>query len=447
MTQSVFVKPITRVEGHGMLNVQFSNAGVFERVLFQSFEPPRGFERIFIGMLGEEVPRLASKICGICSSAYNVVAAEAIEKCWGVEPPEDAQKLRELMLLSNLLQSHTLHFAMLTMPDFVCQTPDEKNVVGLLAKDPEAVNASIRLRAIGQEITETIGGRTIHAATIVPGGNTKSLNSDEMRKIDSKLAEAKILLETIKDRAIRILESNALLFQRFGKIGSSFLCLKQEKELRLMNSDLELARSNGKVSAMKPETYSRSVAEFVLVHSFTKIPYLDSLGKNEIIRVGPLARINRACWDNPLLKEFDEVFHRPSQSPFAYNIARVVELEECVKRMQVIIDGGIGVHTKDAVKPKAGYGVGIVEAPRGILYHRYATDSHGIVTDASVIAPTTQNALAIEKSADAAARERLACKSYSEVTREDMDSIESVVRAYDPCISCSVHLVQIKKGV
>ncbi len=447
MTQSLLIKPITRVEGHGMLNVRFNDAGTFEEVRFQSYEPPRGFERIFIGMEGEEVPRLASKICGICSSAYSVVAAEAIEKCWEIEPPEDARKLRELMLLSNLLNSHTLHLVMLAMPDFVCPTSDEKNVVGLLARDHRLVNASIRLRAIGQGITEAIGGRPIHPATVIPGGNTKSLAKEEMRKIETELTEARTLLEIVKDRALRILESNAPLFERFGKVTSSFLCLKQEKHLTLMDRDLELALSNGKISIMSPEAYSTSIAERVVSHSFIKLPYLNHLGKDELIRVGSLARINRACWDNPLLQSFSRAFRRPTQSTLAYNIARAVELEECVKRMQAIVSGGIGTHTRDAVKPKAGHGVGIVEAPRGILYHRYATDHRGVVTDAEVIAPTTQNALAIEKSADAAARERFSNKSYSEVTQEDLDSIESVVRAYDPCISCSVHLVRIKKEV
>jgi F420-non-reducing hydrogenase large subunit len=396
-------------------------------------------------MPGEEVPRLAAKICGICSSAYNVVAAEAIEKCWEVEPPEDAKKLRELMLLSNLLQSHTLHFAMLVMPDFVSRVPSEKNIVGLLAKDPELVHSSIRLRAIGQEITEMIGGRRIHAATIVPGGNTKPLGKEEISRIHSRLKEGNILLETLKDRAFRLAESNKSLFQRFGKIKSGFLCLKQRKHLTLMGEDLELVRTNGRVETITPESYSRSIKEHVVSYSFIKMPYLDDVGKDEIIRVGSLARINRAGWSNSQLKRFDGVFTRPSQSTFAYNIARVVELEECLKRMEIILNAGIGIHTKDAVKPKAGHGVGIVEAPRGILYHHYATDRDGIVTEATIIAPTTQNALAIEKSADAAAREHLAGKSYSEVTREDMDSIEMVVRAYDPCVSCSVHLAQINK--
>jgi len=447
MTQSIFIEPLTRIEGHAKLNVQFDDNGVFERVLFQSYEPPRGFERIFVGMPGEEVPRMASKICGICSSAYNVVAAEAIEKCWEVEPPEDAKKLRELMLLSNLLQSHTLHFAMLAMPDFISRVPSEKNIVGLLAKDPEVVHSSVKLRAIGQEITEIIGGRRIHAATVVPGGNTKPLRKEEIYKIHSRLKEANILLETLKDRAFRLLESNKSLFEGFGKIKSGFLCLKQKKYLALTNDTLELARADGRVETMKSEFYSRSIKEHVVNYSFTKLPYLDEVGKDEIIRVGPLARINRACWNNPQLRKFDEVLPRPSQSTFAYNIARIVELEECLKRMQNIIDGGIGTHTKDAVRPKAGHGAGIVEAPRGILYHHYATDRRGIVTEATIIAPTTQNALAIEKSADAAARERLAGKFYSEVTREDTDSIEMVVRAYDPCVSCSVHLAQIKKEV
>lgn len=445
MTKAVYIDPATRLEGHVRLNIQFSDVGIFEKVEFQSYEPPRGFERLFIGMVGEEVPRLAAKICGICYSAHCVAAVQAIENAWGVEPPEDAIKLRELMLLANLLQSHILHFTFLAMPDFLCDNPQEKNFVGLLNKDKELVEASVKLRAVGQKITEILGGRQIHPATIVPGGMTKSLNKDEVEKTTANINEAKVLVETLKNCAEKVMEAKASLLKKFGKINSHFLCLQQKQHLTLCNADLELSTRDGRIIIMKPEKYSKLVRERVVDYSFIKQPYLDETGLEDgLIRVGPLARVNRCEWNSKLLRKFDKAFPRPSQSTLAYNIARTIEIEECLKRIEEIINDGVGKHFRETVKPRDGHGVGIVEAPRGLLFHYYSTDRQGIVTEANLIAPTTQNALAIEKSAEAAARERFAGKAYESITRDDLDGIEMVVRAYDPCLSCSVHLVQIK---
>ena len=448
MTQVLRVKPVTRLEGHARLNVQFDDSGMFQRVAFGTYETPRGFERMFIGMPGEEVPRLAAKICGICSSAYNVAGVQAIENAWKFEPPEAAKKLRELMLLSNLLQSHTLHIVMLALPDFLFQEPQMKSIVGLLKKDPEAASVAIKLRDIGQKITEIIGGRQIHAATVVPGGMTKPLEKDELERIGTYVAEAKTLVQAIKSRIEKLVDANEDLFKKYGCIESSFLCMRQKHHLTLCDADLELLGKDGQVTVIKPQLYAKLVKEHVVEHSFTKQPYLEgTVAEDGLIRVGPLARVNRCDWKSPLLTKFDNIFHRPSQSTLAYNIARVIELEEALRRIEDILDSGIDKHTREVVRPKAGRGVAIVEAPRGILFHQYATDRDGIVTDARIIAPTTQNALAIEKSADAAGHQRLAGKSFADVTREDLDSIEMVVRAYDPCVSCSVHLINIRKEV
>ena len=448
MTQVVCIKPVTRLEGHAKLNVQFDDSGIFQKVAFGTYEPPRGFERIFVGMPGEEVPRFAAKICGICSSAYNVAGVQAIENAWEFEPPEAAKKLRELMLLCNLLQSHTLHVVMLALPDFLFQEPKMKSIVGLLTKDPEAANAAIKLRDIGQKITEIIGGRQIHAATVVPGGMTKPLDKNELERIRAYVAEARACVQAVKSLVEKLLDANEELFKNFGHIESSFLCMRQKHHLTLCDADLELLSKDGQVTVINPQTYARLVKEHVVEHSFTKQPYLEgTAGEDGLIRVGPLARINRCDWRSPLLTKFDRIFRRPSQSTLAYNIARVIELEEALRRIEEILDSGIDKHVRERVRPKAGRGVGIVEAPRGVLFHQYSTDRDGTVTEARIIAPTTQNALAIEKSADAAARQLLAGKKCEDVIRDDLDRIEMVVRAYDPCVSCSVHMVQLEQEV
>lgn len=446
--KTIRIDPATRLEGHARVNLQFADSGTLQKVEFQSFEPPRGFERIFIGMLGEEVPRLAAKICGICYSAHGVAAVQAVENAWEVEPPEGANKIRELMLLANLLHSHTLHFAMLAMPDLICGSHEKKNVIGLISKDKELVEAAMYLRMIAQKTTEILGARQINPATIVPGGMTKSPTNQEVERIATIVDEAKNFVRTLKSRAETLIDTRTSLIREFAGIESNFLCLKQNGHLSLCNRDLELLRKDGQVLTMKTEKFSELVKERVIEFSFTKRPYLEGgVGlEDELIRVGPLARVNRCDWKNDLALKFEQVFSKPTQSTLAYNIARVIEIEECVKRMENIIEGGIHGPFRVPVKPREGSGAAIVEAPRGVLFHYYSTDDQGIVTEANVITPTGLNAFAIEKSAESAARIRIGQKGSEDVTREDLDMIEMAVRAYDPCVSCSVHVTQIKEG-
>lgn len=449
MQETIRIDPATRLEGHARVNLQFADGGAFEKIEFQSFEPPRGFERIFIGMPGEEVPRLAAKICGICYSAHGVAAVQAVENAWGVEPPEGAKKVRELMLLANLLHSHTLHFVMLAMPDLVCNSHEKKNVIGLIDKDRQLVETSMHLRVIAQKTTEILGARQINPAAIVPGGMTKSPTKEELDRITAIIDEAKNLVQTLKIRAETLLNTRTTLLKEFAEIKSHFLCLKQNGHLTVCNDDLELLGRDGRTSTMSTKRFSELVKERVVEFSFTKRPYLEgSVGlEDELIRVGPLARVNRCNWKNDLLRKFEQTFSRPTQSTLAYNIARVIEIEECVKRMEDIVKNGVDGPFRVTVKPRAGSGAAIVEAPRGVLYHYYSSDDQGTITEANVITPTGLNAFAIEKSAEAAARTRLQQKSAQEVTKEDLDMIEMAVRAYDPCVSCSVHVTQIERRV
>jgi F420-non-reducing hydrogenase large subunit len=271
-------------------------------------------------------------------------------------------------------------------------------------------------------------------------------SEEDIKEINLKLATANALVRILKSRAERLIETKSSLLRDFGKIDTQFLCLQQKKHLTLCDVDLELSAADGHVVTMTPREFSESIRERVRNYSFIKRPYLSKTGLQDgIIRVGPLARINRCQWDNTLLKKFEEVFSRPTQSTLAYNIARVIEIEECIKRMQEITGSGIGKHVRDIVKPRSGFGVGIVEAPRGLLFHYYSTDDQGIVKEANVITPTAVNASAIEKSAEAAARRDFENRTFNDVKREDLDRIEMVVRAYDPCLSCSVHATQIKR--
>jgi F420-non-reducing hydrogenase large subunit len=410
-------------------------------VEFGTYEPPRGFESIFVGMLGEEIPVMAGRICGICYSAHTITAAQAIEDAWGYTPPEDAVKIREILLLANLLQSHTLHFAFLAMPDMVCD--GDRNFIGVFDRNKQFFNASLGIRRIAQKITEILGGRRIHPATVIPGGVTKDLGKSDIQEMERMMEESRDHVDILKRFTIEVIEKNSDFFRDYDVMEGNSVCLQQGDSLTLDRSMIGFQEDGTLKNLIQPGDFAERIKERTIDYSFTKRPYFT--GFEHLYRVGPLPRVNHCNWDNELLEIFDKTFHRPSRSTLAYNIARIIEIEEAIKRIESIIFGGIGKRLREPVKPRSGSGISVTEAPRGILFHNYVTDEEGVVKKAKIITPTEHNAHAIERSAEAVARKYLSDKVPQEITPEDLNIVEMVVRAYDPCISCSVHLSELKE--
>ncbi|KON31103.1 hypothetical protein AC482_01995 [miscellaneous Crenarchaeota group-15 archaeon DG-45] len=444
MGETIKIHPLTRIEGHGELKLYLNGDGDVADAEFKIIGPVRGFEIFLRGQPAEEVPRLATRICGFCYTAHMIAAAKAVEDAWDIEPPEDAVKLRELLLHANNINSHALHYVMLAAPDFLCPDHGKGGLVDLVKVDRELVDAGINLRHVGQRITEIAGGRPIHPVTALPGGVTKVLKDEEIEDIEKLLKNSWDSLGVIKDRAWTILDRSRELAGTFEDIESHFLYTKQGKRLALYDGDLILQHREGGAQTIEPRDYSERLRKRVVGHSYVAQPYLEGMDPHDCVRVGPLARINGAPRDHDMMRDFTKAFGRPAQNAFAYNIARAIEMEESIRAMQEIIEGGIGTHTRDAVKPKAGTGFAFVEAPRGLLFHRYTTTGDGKVTDAKIVTPTEQNQLPIEKSARAIAKRYINSASPKGNRSERLNRVEMIVRAYDPCITCALKVIKLK---
>lgn len=435
MSKIIKIDNVARLEGHASVTLYLDKNGELEKAEYLATEPSRAFDVILKGKHASEVPILAARICGICYTAHNICACNALENAWGTSIPDSAKKIRELLLLANTLASHALHTFFLAGPGLLIDGVSE--ITDLQNKYPDFIEAGIELRMIGQTISEIIAGRKVHITTSVPGGVLGILNQEKQDEIMKLLDSASESLKVMQHYSHRILSERKEYMLSYGKIETHFLALKQSKKLELYDRSIELIMKDGKVDILTPAQILEKIVEEEKEYSYVRHPYLTDLGQeNGQFRVGPLARIQSADWDSPSFHEFKKSFGNFTQSTMGYNIARIPEMYECIKGMKNIIESGLDEEIKNVAHPKEGCGVAVVEAPRGLLLHQYETDSEGIVTKARVIAPTTFHQGSIERSTFEAAKTVLNGKK-GHCSDEDKVKIEQAIRAYDPCMSCA----------
>ena len=447
MSKVIKIDNVARIEGHASVTLYLDKNGAVEKVEYLATEPSRGFDIFLKGKHASEVPRLAARICGICYTAHNICACKALEDAWETPIPDSARKIRELLLLANTVASHALHSFFLAAPGLLIE--GASTIADLSNKYPDFLEAGMELRMIGQKISEIIAGRKVHTTISVPGGVLGILEQEKqdevMRLLDSTGKSMKIM----NDYFHRILFNRKEYMLSFGRIESHFLSLKQRKRLELYDSPLELLMKNGKVDILTPAQILERITEEEKEYSYVRHPHITDLGsENGQFRVGPLARIQNAGWDNPAFHEFRKNFGPLTQSTMGYDVARVTEMFECIRGMKDIINSGLDKDMKNVAHPREGMGVSVVEAPRGILLHQYETDNAGIIRKARVIAPTTFHQGSIERSIFEAAKTVLNGKK-GVCSDEDKIKIEQVIRAYDPCMSCAgaTQLRVIKKPI
>ncbi len=438
----VRIEPVTRIEGHMAITLVIEKNKV-RNVQVNIIEPPRLFEKFMEGKPVEEAIRIAERICGICYVAHGLASVKALENAWDISPPETAIKLRRLLHAGGYIHSHMLHLAFLALPDILC--PGE-GVVGLAKKYPQLCKKAIFIRKFGQEVTEVIGGRPIHPSSIVPGGMSKPLSAEAREFL---LKKGKEVLKT----AIELVDFIFDLYEKYellnvypedptyymGLVRNSFHETYDAK-LHIMNPEGEI------VDVFDGSRYVDCIAEDALPYSFVKHPYLRING--EKYRVGTLARINLAeKFGTPIadkyLAKLRSIIGRPSHNVGAYNLARAVELIASIeKALELLEDNQIlSKDIRAQVKPKAGVGVGVVEAPRGVLIHHYEVDDEGVIKRVNLIVATQQNIPSLEKELFQVANNLLS--KGVELSRIGQ-KLETIVRAYDPCISCATHLVKLK---
>jgi F420-non-reducing hydrogenase large subunit len=455
------IDPITRLEGHGKIDIFLDDAGDVERAYLQVPEL-RGFEKFAEGRPAEDMPQITSRICGVCPTAHHMAATKALDALYRVDPPPAAKKIRELVYSAFMLEDHALHFYFLGGPDFVVG-PDapaaQRNVLGVIA----AVGQDVGLRVIAmrrrlREIITLVGGKAIHPVLGLPGGVAKRVTAEQQAQIRETAADAVDFARFTLDTFRSVVLANSA----YVDLITSDAFTHRTYYMGLVDEQNRTSFYDGRVRVVSPEggewasfpaaDYLDFVAEHVEPWSYVKFCYLKPLGwhgfvdgaESGIYAVAPLARLNAAeGMATPLAQQAREELYatlggRPVHHTLANHWARVVELLYAAERLRELADDpGLvdpNVRTLPTETPREG--VGVVEAPRGTLFHHYVTDSRGIIERANLVVATQNNSARMAMSVEKAARGLI---SKGVVSDGILNRVEMAFRAYDPCHACATH--------
>lgn len=448
MTRTITIDPVTRIEGHSKITIFLNEDGEVQDAQFHVTQL-RGFEKLCEGRPFDEMPSLMARICGICPVSHLVASAKACDALMAVRIPVAGANLRRVINLAQLVQSHALAFFHLAAPDFLLgldSDPAQRNLFGMVAARPELARDGIRLRQFGQQIIEMIGGKRIHPPNIVPGGMREPLKPEHRERILAGLPEAIAMAE----RTLDWFRSATAKFQdevrAFGNFPSMFLGLvTPEGSLEHYHGRIRVLSSEGHVIAdqLDPLEYDQFIGEAVEPYSYLKFPYYKPLGYPVgLYRVGPLARLNlvRRC-GTPRADRALETFRRHDgvlRSSFYYHEARLIEILYGLERIEELIRDPetSDEHVRAHAVPNSNEGVGVAEAPRGTLIHHYRVDDNGLMVWANLIIATGHNNLAMNRSVQQVAQRFV---KGNALTEGMLNRVEAVIRAYDPCLSCSTH--------
>ena len=419
---NIKVDHLTRVEGHGNIRILISNGRV-EEARWDVVETPRFFEAVLVGKKWENVPLICGRICGICSIGHTLASIRAIENAFGLKPSEQTCMLRLLLKHMETLQSHILHIYFLVAPDFL----NVGSVMPLIESHPEVVKRAARLKLLANDACDVIGGRHLHPIRTVVGGFTMLPEKSQLSLLKKRLKAA-----------IPDLTATVELFQTFTlpdfERETEFVALKGEDHYPFIGGDMI---STDQVE-MEEDDYLKMTNEFVVDHSTSKWSRLS----RPSFAVGALARLNNNfSFLHPKAREAAVILSLApvNYNPFMNNIAQLVECVHVVMESISLIDKLLDrewIETRMPVCPRTGKGVGAVEVPRGILYHAYEFDKAGRIIKADCVIPTSQNCANIHYDIFELAQQSA---SRGKSDKEIQHLAEMLVRAYDPCISCSVH--------
>lgn len=458
MSTTITIDPVTRIEGHAKISIYLDDAGEVSDAHFHVTEF-RGFEKFCEGRPFWEMPGITPRICGICPVSHLLASAKTGDRILSVTLPPSAEKLRRMMNLGQIMQSHALSFFHLSSPDFLLgwdSDPAKRNVFGLMATNPDLARSGIALRQLGQEIIAHLGGQKIHPAWAVPGGVRQGLSEDGREQIRAKLPKAQ---ETILNAIAlfkTVLETHQAEAKIFGNFPSLFMGLVSKEGLwEHYDGVLRFVDSAGNLIAdnLDPSRYHEYIGEAVQPDSYLKSPYYKPLGfpdqdqscriENGMYRVGPLARLN-VCdrMGTPLadqeLQEFRQRGGSTVNASFFYHYARLIEILAAIERIQIMVDDP--TLNNPPLRAEADVnqleGVGVSEAPRGTLFHHYQVDERGLLKRVNMIIATGQNNLAMNRTVAQIARHYI---HGTDIPEGMLNRVEAGIRAFDPCLSCSTH--------
>lgn len=422
---NIKIHEITRVEGHGNIVIDVKK-GRIKELKMEIIESPRFFEAMLRGRRYNEAQHIMSRICGICAVSHTSASLKAIESAMDIKISRQAKLLRKLAFHGEMLQSHILHIFFLVLPDLA----GVGSIVPLLTSHPDMAKAGLELKRLANEICTVVGGRHIHPISLYPGGVLHTPKPEELKRLRDGLERSYAQLESALNflKEIPVPELNK---------PREFISLKAKGEYALYDG-IPFSSID---SEFKTEKYTDTVKEYIVEHSTAKQARTD----NGTFMVGALARVNNNYKDlTPRAKKAAKAagFNPPSDNPFMNNIAQLVECfhstEDSVRIIEKLLE--TGPKHEPVKKPKGfGSGVGIVEAPRGTLYHQYKINRDGIIESSNCIIPTAQNLKSIEDDLRAFVP-MLLDRPKAEIAK----SVETLVRAYDPCISCSTHIMDVE---
>jgi len=459
MSRKITIEPVTRVEGHGKVTIQLddNNQVAQSRLHIVEF---RGFERFVQGRPYWEAPVLVQRLCGICPVSHHLAAAKALDVIVGAGTGHGltptGEKMRRLMHYGQMFQSHVLHFFHLAAPDLlfgIDGDPALRNVIGVALQHKELAVQAVMMRKYGQEIIKATAGKKVHGTGAIPGGINKHLTGEEKdfflngadpMNIDKMIEWSHGALDFFKGYHAQ----NKDLIDKFAAHPSNHVSLvRKDGAMDLYHGVLRGVDADGKkiLNDVDCQTYLDHFDEEVKSWSYMKFPYLKSLGKEKgWYRVGPLARMNTADFiPTPLAQKEFEIFKaytngKPNGMTMHQHWARLIEILHSAEMMKELLndpDLMSGELTTKGTKQKEG--VGILEAPRGTLFHHYRIDDNDQIEMANLIVSTTSNNTPMNKGVNLAAKQFM--NGQTEITEGMMNAVEVAIRAYDPCLSCATH--------
>jgi len=447
--REVTISPTTRIEGHGKVTIMLDDSGNVADAYFYATEI-RGFEYFLRGMEAERLPFIISRICGVCSTAHVLTSAKAIENAYSVEITETAKKLRELLLMGQIISNQSLVFFFLTLPDFwfpPAEDPSKRNIFQIIREKPEIGRKAITLRNFATQILDIIGKREVHIVSVIPGGLINPLKEKE-RKVLLKASEnaCRITMEAI-ELGKELFDKNWLEFRKAGDYKTNYMALTRDDSIEFYEGKVKVINPEGKTLSMfNSQQFMEYVEEKRFAWTYAKFAYLKALGwPNGIVQAGPTPRINvnnnaETEFASRELKEFKRKFGNPAHATLLFDYARLIDLiYACERAKEILEDENLtreDVRVK--VKPRSGSGIGVVEAPRGTLAHEYRLTRHGRLERMKLIIPTQINNAAININVKNAAAEFI---HGGEIKPGLLNRIEMVIRAYDPCIKCATRSV------
>jgi len=461
MSQKITISPITRLEGHGKIEIFLNDKGEVDDAFWQVVEL-RGFERFCIGRPVEEMTRIVPNICGVCPSAHHMAATKALDQIYGVEPTPAARLIRELEFNAFYIEDHYIHFFFLAAPDFIVGPhgdPKERNILGVIGKVGKEIGLKvIDIRKRNRDIIRHIFSKAPHPEGGLPGGVPRGFTEEERRTVketaDLSLEFAQYAVQLFKTLVLENKDSLALITDEAYKLKTYYMSLvDDDNKVTFYDGKVKVINPDGKEFArFDPIDYADHIGEWVEPWTYIRLTHLRKLGwsglvegdKTSLYRVAPLARLNVADgMKTPLAQKEDEFMFevlggKPAHNTLAMHWARLICALQAAEHNVMIANDPL-LTSKDIRNmdfKMTGKGVGCVEAPRGTLFHHYETDEKGILTRANLIVATQNNAAPICMSVKKAAQ---AFVKGPDVKEGFLNMVEMAFRAYDPCLSCATH--------